>query len=426
MRWIRPFRQIVAAAVLGAASPLFAGVVIRPSGVPEALVAFSGERIGTASAWERTRKPELRRYFLENMYGVRPPAAEKPDVSFVSIVPDKIMLEGKALRKRIRIEYCGPYGRDAFPVTAFIPNSDRKVPVFLLICNRKPAENLDPERKVKSEFWPVEEIVARGYAAVAFYTCDVAAETYNPATAHLGKVFGCYERPQDRTDKSWGTLSAWAWGASRAMDWIETVESLDAGHVAVVGHSRGGKAALLAGVTDGRFALTCVNCSGCGGTKLASIELPKSEFYASFAASRVDYWFCGGFQAHFVNRDRRVAGVDALPWHSAARQLEVDQHELLALIAPRLLAVASATEDDWAGQLGEFHASRLASPVWKLYGLDGLVAPIDPPQENDRPRGGLTYQDGFISYHVRSGKHTLASYDWQRYMDFADRHRWRK
>ena len=185
------------------------------------------------------------------------------------------------------------------------------------------------------------------------------------------------------------------------MDWIETEPTLDAKHVAVVGHSRGGKTSLLAGVTDARFAMACVNDSGCGGAKLNHWNLPLSEHYVQIHG--VNCWFCGNF-IKYPNREQEV---------------NFDAHWWMALMAPRLLAVASATEDAWAGQEGEFQAARLASPAWELYGQKGLVGP--GYSEAEKP-----LQEGSVSYHLRVGKHDLTPYDWDRYMDFADKKGWRK
>ena len=392
----------------------------EPVDVPDMMTTFAGLSVKDVDTWESVRRPELLSRFLERMYGVRPAAAESPTLRFSVMEPDRDMMDGRAIRRRIRISYSGPYGTNSFPVTAFIPKIGRPSPAFVHICNRDPAENIDPERVAKSGFWPAEQIVARGYAAVAFFNGDVAPETGNPATAHLSGVFPCFERPQDRTDTSWGTLSAWAWGASRVLDWIETEPLLDAARVAVVGHSRGGKTSLLAGATDRRFAMTCVNCSGCGGAKLAHIDLPESEYYAIFLSSRVTYWFCGAFQRWCMNHDRRVEKIDAWRdrWPHVAEPMDFDQHELAALVAPRLLAIASATEDVGAGPLGEFHSARLASPAWELYGLSGLCADRFPSPDSP-------VQIGYVSYHVRTGKHDLTPYDWNVYMDFADAHGWR-
>ena len=385
--------------IVMAAAVAVAQVEPKPENVPELMVTFAGEKVSTREQWEKVRAPELLEEFTREEYGRRP--VERPAaLAFEKAAPDQVMMDGKAIRKRIRVMYAGPYGGGAFVFTAFIPKQAKPAPAFILICNRSPDDNIDPERKVKSEFWPAEEIVARGYAAIAFWNGDIAPDRSTGNTQGVFTAFDDVERQYRRKDR-WGTLSAWAWGASRVMDWIETEPLLDAGHVAVVGHSRGGKTALVAGVYDKRFAMACSNDSGCSGAKLNHIDLPKSEHLVQIV-STFPFWFCPNYTAH-VN---------------AERDWRVDQHEFIALIAPRLVCIASASEDAWAGQLGEYWSGVLASPAWELYGRKGLVAEGFPGA--DRP-----LQEGCISYHMRTGKHNLTSYDWARYMDFADRHGWR-
>ena len=374
---------------------LFAAV---PENVPELLTTFNGEKIATREQWEALRAPELLEEFTREEYGRRP--VERPaSLTFSAVEPDKVMMDGKALRKRIRAEYAGPYGIGSFSFTAFIPRQSAPAPSFLLICNRDPNENLDPERKLKTGFWPMEEIVERGYATIAFWTGDISPDRQHGRTLGVFAAFDDVEK-QYRAKDGWGMLSAWAWGASRVMDWIETEPLLDATHVAVVGHSRGGKTALVTGVYDKRFAMACSNDSGCSGAKLNHIDLPKSEHVAHIVRT-FQFWFCLNYTLH-VN---------------AEKDWRVDQHEFIALMAPRLVCIASASEDAWAGPEGEWWAAKLASPAWELYGKKGLVADGFPPPETPQ-------QEGCISYHLRTGKHGLTPYDWKCYMDFADRHSW--
>ena len=246
-----------------------------PLNVPPLMTTFSGRQVSSVGEWEAVRRPEILELFLSEVYGRRPAeASHPPRISFTAACPDKLMLDGKALRKRIACTYGGRYGDRSFTFTAFIPVRNKPVASFVLICNRNPAENIDPERVKKSEFWPVERIVERGYAAIAFFNGDVTPDV---SWGFETGVFGAFQKPWERDTESWGILSAWAWGASRVMDWIETEPLLDARHVGVVGHSRGGKTALVAGATDTRFAMACSNDSGCGGAKLNHVELPESE-----------------------------------------------------------------------------------------------------------------------------------------------------
>ena len=378
-----------------------------PRDVPALMTCEDGSPVTDADTWEKKRRGEILEFFTREVYGRRP-VGRPADLKFEAAEPDKVMMDDKAVRKRIRASWTGPHGKWSFVFTAFIPRTAAKggapAPAFILICNRPPDENIDPSRERKSYFWPAEEIVDRGYAALAFYNGDLAEDRRCPAGTN-----GVYRIYGSRGNAGWGALSAWAWGASRVMDWIETEPTIDARHVGVVGHSRGGKTALLAGVTDPRFAMACSNDSGCSGAKLNHIALPKSESIKA-VFRQFPFWF----------------SPEYAKWGGREMKMPYDQHEWIALMAPRLVAIASATKDDWAGQLGEFHAARLASPAWGLYGKKGLVAPENPPTAGDRPADGLVYQDGCISYHIRPGTHTLSAYDWHRYMDFADRHGWRR
>ena len=374
-------------------------LVAVPENVPDLMTTFRGEKVSTVGQWEKERVPELLEEFTKEEYGRRP--VERPeDLAFEAVEPDVVMMDGRAVRKRVRVSYGGKHGKGNFAFTAFIPRQDRPAPAFLLICNRDPAENIDPSRAKKSGFWPAEEIVGRGYAAIAFWNGDIAPDWNTGNTRGVFAVFSEVERPYRPTDE-WGTLSAWAWGASRVMDWIEAEPLIDARHVAVVGHSRGGKTALVAGVYDRRFAMACSNDSGCSGAKLNHIDLPNSE-HVDVIVSVFPYWFCPNYTRHA----------------NAEKSWRVDQHEFVALMAPRLVCIGSASEDNWAGQEGEYYSGLLASPAWELYGMKGLVASRFPSPDSP-------LQDGCISYHLRTGKHNLTSYDWSVYMDFADRHGWR-
>jgi len=367
--------------------------------IPELMRTEGGQAVTSVAQWEQTRRPEILELFKEHVYG-RTPVGRPDSLRFEALGADTEVLDGKAVRKRVRIHFEGPDSKGQFDAVAIIPKGERKAPGFLLICISSPEENQDAERTLKSPSWPVEEIISRGYAALMFYTQDVAPDK---DTGFKGGVHTTFiPDPEKRTPASWGTLAAWAWGASRVMDWVETEPLLDAKRIAVMGHSRGGKTALWCGANDARFALVISNESGCGGAKLHRMDLPKSEHVAQITQN-FGYWFCDNFKK-YVDNDA------ALP---------IDQHQLLALMAPRLVYVASAEGDPWAGPEGEFESCKLSSPVWALYGKKGLVGDTFPAVETP-------LQEGSVGYHIRSGKHDLALYDWKRFMDFADKHGWKK
>jgi len=373
----------------------------EPKDVPELLRSTSGATIGSAVDWERIRRPEVLRTLQEKVYGVRP--VERPaDLRFTVCGEPEDVFGGKAVKKTVRGDYSGPGGSASFEFVAWIPKRAGKVSAFVHISPRPARTANDPS--VEPGFWtlPAEYIVSRGYAAIAFCNTDVALDIHGTSTTATGGVFKAFG-PLDaktRQPTEWGILSAWAWGASRVMDWIETEPLLDARRVGVVGLSRNGKTALLAGATDPRFAMTVSCCSGMGGAKLNHMHCGHSET-VRLIMKPAWRWFCGAF-AEWTDRDTMTP---------------FDQHWLLALVAPRLLYVSSASEDPWAGPRGEFASATLATPVWNLYGKSGLI-------HHGFPKVNSPLLAGNIGYHLRDGVHDITQYDWQCYLDFADGQGW--
>ncbi|MBR0066866.1 MAG: hypothetical protein IJQ00_04660 [Kiritimatiellae bacterium] len=401
-------KMINVAAILAAASAqtiAFAGTdkaLTAPKNVPALMKTFGGADVKTREDWEKVRAPELLACFETEEYGRRPAAAgERGRVTFETY-REAEAFGGKAICKYVRVKYDGPNGKHAFPVTAYIPKADRPAPAFVYIAIDFHTKYDADGAVTTSEYWPVEQLIDRGYATAAFPVIKVAAD--KPNAGFSQGVFPAVQPESERGPDSWATISAWAWGASRVLDWMETEPLIDAKHVGAVGHSRGGKTALWTGVTDTRFAMACSNESGCGGAKLNHIALPRSESIDMISGpKRFHFWFCRNF--------RKYAGKEM--------EMDFDQHQMIALIAPRLVCIGSATDDHWCGQLGEWWAAKLASPAWELYGKKGLVGDRWPDPEKPQ-------QEGCVSYHLRTGKHFLTPYDWDRYMDFAERHGWRR
>ena len=308
--------------------------VPEPRNVPELMSTFRGEHVKTIAEWEGVRAPEILERYRREVFGVRPKEAdERGRVSFKMRDVREVM-DGKAVRKVLDVMFDGPMGQFSFPVTAFIPKSPERVPAFVLACNVK-RSTVDADGALSSPFWPVGDIVGRGFATVAFVIGDVAPDDKKPDFDRA--VFRSVQNVAERSNESWASISAWAWAASRVMDWIETEPLIDSAHVGVVGHSRCGKTAIWAVVNDRRFAMACSNNSGCTGAKLNHIFLTESESISKVTRN-FPHWFCRNYNK-YAKRDR---------------EMDFDQHELLALVAPRLLCVASATEDHWAGQRGEW------------------------------------------------------------------------
>ena len=343
--------------------------------------------------WIKIQRPKTLELFKNHVYG-RAPLGKPTTLSFKVIEEDPKAMDGAATLRIIQISYSGSGGESGFKLITFIPNKATKpAPGYLLICNRGP-ENIDPTRKKKDDFWPAESIVARGYVAATFLNSELSTDKDLNFNNGAHKAFDNYdgERPGD----AWATIAAWAWGASRALDYFQTAPAIDASKFAVVGHSRGGKTALWAGATDERFALTISNNSGCTGAALARRK--TGERVARINKS-FPHWFCGNYK-NFDGKEN---------------ELPIDQHQLVALIAPRAVYVASSSKDDWADPEGEFLAAAYAGPVYELFGLKGLeTMEMTVP---DQP-----IQLGHIGYHLRTGKHDLSQYDWEQYLNFGDKH----
>ena len=382
--------------------------------LPEVLVSLKGKKIKNVKSWENIRRPEVLKMFQDEVYG-RIPGDLKIARSRV-VDEDENALGGIAKRKQVVLTFVKNDKELNVEILIYLPKGIQNFPLFLgynfygnhTIINDaairlteswvrdNPAFGIvnnqitEQSRGVRSSRWPVEEIIKSGCGVATIYYGDVDPDRDNFGDG-IHPLF--YDKSQSEpADDEWGAIAAWAWGLSRALDYFETDKDIDATKVAVIGHSRLGKTALWAGATDRRFAAVISNDSGCGGAALS-----RRKFGETVARINTSFphWFCNNFNKYNNHEEK----------------LPVDQHMLLALIAPRPLYVASATEDLWADPRGEFLSAKFASPVYQLYGLEGLPATEMP--EPDSPVKGI------VSYHIRTGKHDITAYDWEQYIGFA-------
>lgn len=359
--------------------------------LPDPLKRRDGAAVTSAAMWDAERRGELLELFRDQVYGRRPET--KYSVSFrqESEVTDAFdgSATGRSMVARVTI---GSRNFD-FPFVVFIPNkAPGKVPAVVHINNRYFVA-LDTVLDKHDPFWAVRTMIQRGYATASFHTSNVDPDKKDGYAGGIRSFFADGEPPED---DAWRALSAWGWGASRVLDYLETLEVIDAKRVAVSGHSRGGKASLWAASEDTRFAIAYSNNSGCGGAALSRRRY--GETVARINAS-FPHWFCKKFWKYGGRED----------------ELPVDQHELIALIAPRAVYVASADEDLWADPKGEYASLVAAWPVFKLHGKQAITDP-------EMPALGQPRHVGSTGYHIRTGGHGLGTYDWLHFLDFADKH----
>ncbi len=389
---------------------------VPPYSLPPILAESTSSIEETKAAWEK-RRLELRNIFTEQVYGSAPTT---PFRVSSETIESGTSLNGKAIRQQIRLIIETDHGKLPIDFLIFRPaNAKEAVPCFIglnFTGNHTVAQ--DPEIVVTKSWmrndkakgiennqtleslrgdaasrWPIDLIVSGGCAVATAYYGDIDPDFDDGFKNGVHGLFPDH-RPSIEHKDRWGAIAGWAWGLSRMLDCIhESVPEIDSKKVIVIGHSRLGKAAIWAGVSDERFVGVISNNSGCGGAALSKRIFGETvgRINESFP-----HWFCPNFHQYGLKEE-------ALP---------VDQHQLLALVAPRALYVASASLDSWADPVGEFIATKLAGEMYSKLGLQGL-------KMNEFPKADES-SIGRVSYHLRDGLHDINAWDWERYLRFAE------
>jgi hypothetical protein len=354
--------------------------------LPDPLVMLNGDRVTTKDQWFQKRRPELKELFQHYMYGYLPPAPQKVDYKIER--EDNKALDGKATLKEVTITLVGVPASPKFRMLLLVPNQRKgPAPVFLGL-------NFSGNAKVLEDtnVWAPDQTIERGYALATFHHNNISPDSAAAKDALFLK-FG--NKRAERGPHDWATIAAWAWGLMRGVDYLLTDKDIDPKRIAVVGHSRLGKTALLAAAFDDRIALSIPLQAGCGGTAPSRGKIGESvtRINTSFP-----HWFNGAFKE----------------FNDKPEKLPFDQHCLVALVAPRPVLFANAVEDTWANPDGQFDVLKGADPVYRFVGAGGLDA-------KTRPEIGKLV-DSTLGYFIRPGKHSMTREDWKVFLDFADKH----
>jgi len=384
--------------------------------LPALLTAKDGQKINSKEDWENIRRPELLQLFEKEMFGKVPSNDIKVNVE--ERIATNNALGGKTTIKEVIFTFSNQSKELKATLLLFLPNNRTSPAPIFLGYNFDGNHTIFPDesislpntwmrknttygmtddtasqlsRGVKSFRWPVLNIINRGYGLATMYYGDIDPDFDDNFENGIHALF-----PQKPNKSEWGSLATWAWAFSKVVDYFETTNTIDHEKVIVMGHSRLGKTALWAGAVDERYAMVISNNSGCGGAALS-----KRKFGETINAinTRFPHWFNDNFNQY----------------NDQEEKLPFDQHQLIALMAPRPVYIASAVGDTWADPKGEFLSGKHATPAYQLYGLNGLEIAEQPPINQPE-------NSGHIGYHVRSGKHDLTVYDWEQYLDFADMH----
>lgn len=395
---------------------------LTPPDYPSLLLGPEGQKIKNSAMWEQVQRPYILSLFENEVYGAIP--REKIPVTSYLADRAEVSMDGvPAIREQVKLIYHNKSATDSqiVDLLIYMPlEADKPLPFFLglnfngnhaiapdqdifitesWVGNNKKlgiTENraIADHRGRSASRWPLDLILSKGYGLATMYYGDIDPDFHDGFKNGVHRLYYT-ETDSTRDSTSWATISAWAYGLSTALDYLITRNEVDKDKVIVIGHSRLGKTALWAGATDQRFAIAISNNSGCGGAALSRRRVGETveKINTSFP-----HWFCDNFKKYNEKEDL----------------LPIDQHMLIALMAPRPVYIASAEKDTWADPEGEFLSGYYAGDVYRLY--KKKILPAKMPELNS------PVIDSQVGYHIRTGEHNITRYDWEQYINFADLH----
>ena len=360
--------------------------------LPDVLTLKDGEPVRDAATWWSRRRPEILADFASEIYGRIP--EHTPRVTWEVTETTTGALGGTATLKRIvgHIDNSSyPAASPAINMALYIPaRATGPVPVIVVASWGTSGRGFGPPPSGPTA---MELVIAHGWGFALIDTYSIQADSGGGLGAG---IIGLVNQGNPRKPDDWGALAAWSWGLSRAIDYFETDRDVDARRLGIEGHSRWGKEALLAAALDPRWAIVYSSCSGECGAKLHRHDVGESVDNVCGAGEY--HWMAGNFLKYAGHWD----------------ELPVDQHELIALVAPRPVFITGGTQDLWSDPIGEFKACVAAGPVYRLLGRSDLGT-------SELPAPNAALADGDIAFRLHAGGHTDLP-DWPSFLAFADRY----
>ncbi|MFT6809267.1 MAG: hypothetical protein ACJA01_002503 [Saprospiraceae bacterium] len=367
--------------------------------LPDPLVSVTGHRISSVEEWMTERRPQIMGMFATSIYGRVPMAEDLITVQFEEIDHTPDFFDGRCIRKLVTITFSNVRGSVSMKLALYLPkDAEGPVPILLRMgFGAVEGKNIEMDNIQAygrlGNGTPLIDFVEKGIGVAYIKGGEIIKDEIGFRNS-IQKLFYHGKQSMPRSDE-WGVLAGIAWQFSKAMDYLETQEAVDAEKVAILGFSKLGKSTLWAGAQDERFAMVLSQNSGCGGAALWNRKFGENLKYMS----RFPHWLCG-------NAHKYIGREEDLP---------VDQHMLLACIAPRPVYIVSGINDMWADNMGEYLSAHYATPVYELFGLKGQ-------KTLERPNINEPVDDRALAYHVRSGGHGYEQFDWDQYLKFMDFH----